>query len=1570
MNVKRKMTRMFGACILLMMTALAVYTLTFTAAAEERSNNSYSLVIAKIFDFEQPDYKGEQLPEEVKEQAKDQTYTFKITGTRRDGDKTVPVDITFTLPREGENGEKIWESKVYSSNGPFDVMVTELTDNIDITDKKGNHYNMAGSSPDTRVLVSSRKHEVRLRNNSILTLQRPADAGDEILWYRITNRPHDEHGTSSNYRQVDEIISLKAGEAEKKLTHLCAAVYTIEQIAAPDGYQLQMGERTEAVAAGDEGRFYINGTPGILTLTAGGTRGDGAIHYYRVDRTETEEGDDSEYKLRTVPIASGESYTMDNLPKGGYTVTEFTIDASVASRMTMPQTEERTRIGKSSGLTSGTTNNWKYMDLDYPDFDVDYIKVLTFGPLYNSSGGSLNTSTSYTTFRYGIASDDGTKITNIKTYSRSSGFTGNLTVTMTDAAKIKMNNCKRLYFTATGLKSSTAKKIGVSWIEYDEKETEKTFNKAGVSESITVDERRWLRIEAPALNDPDADGADQIAYYYTIRDTNGNLVAARDKNDVLIPNATDRDDTSVKLLPGTGMELMLPAGGSYTVDETIEGNTSVGFSMKIAGHPFGTTEAGKEIKVQVGGRRDVTISKPALGVHPDGSSDNRTYTFSVSGPGNFYKNVKIKAGESATVPLPKEGSYKILPQNDSLGVYDLYYSDSGAIYGTASGSTGTVTFTNSFSRGAYAYRYVHEYYVRDTDGDGNYTYTHEGNSQITTRMGREEDETYQALDLIMEPKYNENSYEHFSEAYGWVDPLTKTRSAQADQEDEFQTEVIGEENEASVSGTETPSGDSASDAGDSGEPGEPEAPEDGASDAGDSGEPGESEASEDDASDADDSEESGAPEGDAAADGEEQGAPKDDASDAGNSEEPGASEEEASDTVDSGGPEALKDDAADAAVSGEPEPLSEDVTDAADSGESETLAGDASDADAGEEPDESGTPTEDTKDADAGEAPGESGTPSEDVSDADAGEAPDEFETPPEDTEDADGSETPGESGTPTEDASDIDAGEAPDESETPSEDTEDADGNETPGESGTPSDASDTDAGEAPDESDTPSEGTENAGSSEGSGEPETSAEDTADADNKEEVEFSDSEEEVFSSKSVEVPKLRSEASYDDMGIIDKGMGLDSGDGTLNYAPVSEKDHIAVTEDASQIIILRYFRDRQPEGKYNVIHVYYLRDENGDHWEGISGVLPQNGELGVKYNGRRVDKVYDFQPADADRSYTYTWDGRPQYGVLENTGAADSENEFAGNGMVYRPNNAWTSVEGTEEGNQIIILRYYRELSKEGNYNIVHEYYTRKPDGNQAIEADVPVFGRAIGLLNEDSDEVSDEDSENGGADEDVSDAFIGTLDRSRNDGFVYDFEGNTKPEVLTDLLGTTHTAKEDDWKLTYEGNTYTYMDAGYGMKSDDDDYSCNPNQQWAASTEQGDDVIILRYVREAPEDPETPPDDPENPPDDPETPPDDPENPPNDPETPPDDPENPPEDPETPPDDPRKPLRDPERPSRNSHRSSESWENSAEITSLEEGVPSTGDNSRIVLWAVLAAGLLCGLTVWRFHFRKRTNP
>lgn len=91
--------------------------------------------------------------------------------------KEVEVNTTLTLPRIVD-GEKVWTSDTYSADGPFQVTVTELTDNIvlNVGDK---HYNMSGSSTDAAISANARKHTVELRNNSSLTLKRPAARRDQ-----------------------------------------------------------------------------------------------------------------------------------------------------------------------------------------------------------------------------------------------------------------------------------------------------------------------------------------------------------------------------------------------------------------------------------------------------------------------------------------------------------------------------------------------------------------------------------------------------------------------------------------------------------------------------------------------------------------------------------------------------------------------------------------------------------------------------------------------------------------------------------------------------------------------------------------------------------------------------------------------------------------------------------------------------------------------------------------------------------------------------------------------------------------------------------------------------------------------------------------------------------------------------------------------------------------------------------------------------------------------------------------------------------------------------------------------
>lgn len=1179
MNVKGERKRILGTFILLIMVMLTVCTVTFVAIADEEMGTSYSLIIQKIFHAD--------TPEKVLDEALKKEYVFEIKGTVQEKDDNgekidVPYSKTIVLnaSNDADSTKEGWQSEKIDFGKPYNVTVTEITDDIVIeVDKESGdgkeYYNMSDSFSDSNISVDKRKHEVELKNNSTLVVRREKfeekDHEPDLAWYHVTSRPEDSHD-SGHFESLDEVFSLGAGESRNieylpSGDRLCPGIYTIEQIAAPDGYQLQMGERTEEVTAGNEGHFYINGTPGMLTLTAGGTKSDGAIHYYTIERTSKADDDTSEFLTRTIDIASGESWTAENLPKGGYKVTEYSSieDANTAFSLTMPQTTTlKTWTGKSSALTDGNTRKWGYFDLSGEDHkDVNCVRMVNFGPLYDSSNTELSASDTYAAFYYAVPRDDGKIYTNdIKTHNRASGYKGSVKMTVSNAPKLRLSSVKQLKVAVTGVNSSTAKKIGVRWTEYEEKEVTKTFDKPGIpyTEGITIDDRGWMEITAPAPKEGIA--ANQFVYYYTLRNSKNKLIT--------FDGATDKENTSLKLTAGQSLRLTGLAEGSYKITETVDW-VNVGFTMKVTGAPFGVTEADKPLEVQVGGKRTVTISKPALTYTANGAADNRDYIFNIS-RSRFFETVSIKAGESETVTLPEKGKYTITPTNEKLGVYRLGYTDSASVYGTASGTSSVITFTNVFSKGEYGYRFVHEYYVREPDG----TYTYEGNSRITTRQGCRQGDTHGAGEIDKVLNYgegeNQHKYIHFDEAYGHVDGIQPEADVQSDH-----AAVV---NRAS----RTASASSAQ---------------------------------------------------------------KDSDNDSGR-----ASRRKYRTASASSAREDSDDDYSVATVSSARERLS---------------------------------------------------------------------------SEDADRSEA--------------------------------------------------------------------------------------------------------------------RETLNDSRGIVSQGSGFDSGGKNLNYAPDSGMDRIRVTEDASQIIILRYYREREPEGTYKVIHVYYRRDIDGKEYrEGDSKVRTRTDVLYSRHKGEEIDRETSFRPDGAETPYDYTWDLRPQYGVVDKTDNGNDQNEFSGDGQVYRPNTTWTSAEATEEGNQIIILRYYRDPSREGSYRVVHEYYFRKPHESHDSEEDGQIYAKAARNL--DGSAETEEDGETEEDTPDISDEFTGTLDI--NDGFDYRFEGKTELESVTAPLFNTFTQDNVDRKINFGNEEYQFINAGYGTVRANGSYECNRSQEWAASTEEGNEVIILRYFRQ----------------------------------------------------------------------------------------------------------------------------
>lgn len=167
-----------------------------------------------------------------------------------------------------------------------------------------------------------------------------------------------------------------------------------------------------------------------------------------------------------------------------------------------------------------------------------------------------------------------------------------------------------------------------------------------------------------------------------------------------------------------------------------------------------------------------------------------------------------------------------------------------------------------------------------------------------------------------------------------------------------------------------------------------------------------------------------------------------------------------------------------------------------------------------------------------------------------------------------------------------------------------------------------------------------------------------------------------------------------------------------LNFAtalPHSEAD-----KQGAQIIILRYVREETPEerGKYNIIHVYYRRTSKGDEWDGTSALETvdvgrlTNENRYKTYNADGVEKVLRFTPKKENVEYPYVYDGAAYGRIVDSDNGDDYDGEgVAGEGKEYRKDDTMTSVKATEEGDQIIILRYYRG----GAYNVVHEYYYRE---------------------------------------------------------------------------------------------------------------------------------------------------------------------------------------------------------------------------------------------------------------------
>lgn len=246
---------------------------------------------------------------------------------------------------------------------------------------------------------------------------------------------------------------------------------------------------------------------------------------------------------------------------------------------------------------------------------------------------------------------------------------------------------------------------------------------------------------------------------------------------------------------------------------------------------------------------------------------------------------------------------------------------------------------------------------------------------------------------------------------------------------------------------------------------------------------------------------------------------------------------------------------------------------------------------------------------------------------------------------------------------------------------------------------------------------------------------------------------------------------------------------GSDGYAVDSDKSYVVATEDGREVIVLKYVRQapRPKVGSYKYVHEYYVEDADGDReFEGRSEVKSSADDLivndDIHYTADMVKRETTFM-ADDGVARTYTYDDSA-YGLMD--------------GDDYDVNDDMEYAVVTESGTQVIILRYVRHEDPEpaeakGFYRYVHEYYTEDSDGNRELDG--------------------------------ISSIMSSEKDLDIDDDVTYTVSDVKKAPV-------------------YNGATYTYKEVAYGDVADDE-YTVDSDMKHVVATEDGDQIIILRYVK-----------------------------------------------------------------------------------------------------------------------------
>ena len=600
------------------------------------------------------------------ESATSKTYTFTVTG---------PNNYSKTVTIEGAGEEKI-EGLV-----PGTYTVTEDTDDAEIDGYDlevtgGGEVNVvAKDTAETTVTNTYTLQTGSLKIFKTLGADAPESAKTKSYSFVIT-------GPNEYSKEVAVI-----GTGSVTVDNLVPGSYTVTEVesgAAIADYDLEVtGGGQVSVVAKDVAETTVTNTytkqTGSLTVTKTATDNDNeAVNdtfYFSVKNSEGEylQSDEKSFGTTEVffSVISGSSKTFSDLPVGEYTVTEDTTRVEVTGYdfLTTSTTEKTANVTKSATpATAALVNNYE-----------KHLGTLT---VQKTAKDNYNDDVTGT-FEFSVKNGDNKYLqSDEKTFGDAKYFFtveagSSKTFENLPAGKYQVEektddiSVSGYTFVLDDSKTSGTGSVSKTSTEHSTVTLENMFIKDVGSLKIT----KALGTNAP-------DGATSKKYTFTV---------------------TGPDNFSKTVtIEGAGSETLTDlVPGSYTVTENLTDAAIDGYDLEVTGGGEVTVEVNEVAGTTVTNtytkqKGSLTITK-ALGDNAPEAAASKSYTFTITGPNKYSKEVAIIGAGSVTIDNLEPGTYRVSESSVSAIIrgYDVVIRGNGEVNVEAN-AVAEKTVTNTY----------------------------------------------------------------------------------------------------------------------------------------------------------------------------------------------------------------------------------------------------------------------------------------------------------------------------------------------------------------------------------------------------------------------------------------------------------------------------------------------------------------------------------------------------------------------------------------------------------------------------------------------------------------------------------------------------------------------------------------------------------------------------------------------------------------------------------------------------------------------------------------------------------